>query len=155
MKRLLLILLTLGLSSLEAYTWRVWNDTSSTIRVTCSSSDIFTKFDAKTVKPGQSVKFETKRGQCLESIRAEVKDGLVYGKRAEWKPSTKNLPCASYDFHVMIPNHGVLKAYQAELSGGSELNESSVSSSFQQVCNVQGYPWWWKYRKVKIEAERR
>ncbi len=143
----LLLVLMLGISSIEAYTWRVWNDTSETIRVTASSSDIFTKFDAKTVKPGDSVKFSTKRGQCLDSITAEVKSGIVSGKRDKWTPSGMNIACANYDFHVMIPNHGLLKAYQAELSGDD--------SSFQEICNVQGNPWWMPLRKVKIEAEKR
>lgn len=148
-----LILLMLGLSSIEAYTWRVWNDTSETIRVTCSSSDIFTKFDAKTVKPGESVKFSTKRGQCLDNVTAEVKSGIVMGKRDKWTPSGLNIACANYDFHVMIPNHGLLKAYQGELSGGGA--GGSDSTAFQEVCNVQGNPWWMSLRKVKIEAEKR
>jgi hypothetical protein len=153
MKRLLFIAL-FSITGIQAYTWRVWNDTSETIRVTCSSSDIFTKFDAKTVKPGDSVRFQTKRGQCLDSVTAEVKSGSLLGKRAKWTPKgLTNIACASYDFHVMLPDYALVKAYEAELTGGGA--GGADSAAFQEICNVEGNPWWMELRKVKIEEEKR
>lgn len=147
MKKFILILAAFIAFEAQAWTWRIWNNTTdTTIRV--SYREVAGKKVTLTILPGKSQVVDS-GAMCLKWVRIRGINGLGEGTRADFEPKNglKDPQCGSYDIYVTIGNgdESALRGLLPKpLKGGSIGCRDQVTR-----------PEWTKDIKLTVRAEKR